>query len=62
MNNDREIKVWNGQWLNMVNLECSQLGSPSTFNIGRNAKKRELREGKPRKYWRTLARDYGYAV
>lgn len=39
-----------------------KVGSPSTFNIGRNAKKRELREGKARKHWRSLARDYGYAV
>ena len=39
-----------------------KIGSQSTFNIGRNAKKRDLRDGKPRKYWITLARDYGYAV
>lgn len=39
-----------------------KVGKPSTFNIGRNAKKRELREGKPRKYWRSLAQDYGYDV
>lgn len=31
-----------------------KVGKPSTFNIGRNAKKRELREGKSRKHWRTL--------
>lgn len=39
-----------------------KIGSPSTFNIGRNLKKRDLRDGKPRKHWRTLARDYGYVV
>lgn len=60
---------FNQDGINMKYIHISQhiasgmkVGSPSTFNIGRNAKKRELREGKPRKHWRTLARDYGYAV
>jgi hypothetical protein len=37
-----------------------KIGSPHTLNIGRNAKKRELRKGKPRKHWPVLAKDYGY--
>ena len=59
------ISKWvseNSNWY-PSDTQCGmKIGSPSTFNIGRNAKKRNLRDGKPRKHWRTLARDYGYTI
>lgn len=39
-----------------------KVGKPSTFNIGRNAEKRRIRAGKPKKYWPMIPRDYGYML